>query len=499
TLTVQESDANTARVRRGHFIVDRVQDRDGKTDKLWVTSQSESGVGTELTVARNESGMVAGTSTKSDRSQTSERGSSEREVADRGEEKTAAKNIAATSEAAVGTVNQIAKFTSAGDLGNSVMTEQNGNIGIGTTNPSGRLHIFGSPDVAGTLRFQPDASKGANHSHVHWGATGDWYIRSAAAGGKVILQDTGGNVGIGTANPTSRLEIAGQDGLAITGYQPFLTLRDTNTGGLRSIMAGGNGDFGFYPNSFIGGYPAVLIKNGTGNVGIGTPSPGAKLHVEGGGPVATIIKSVNDRAYLRLDSTISGQNRTWSVENGIFGHPGKFGIYDWQANKGRLTIDTNGLVEVAALQITGGADFAEHFDVNVVETNAETPLKVQAGMVVAIDPASPGKLQLSTRAYDRRVAGIISGAGGVQPGMMMSQAGTLADGQHPVALSGRVYVWVDATRGAVKPGDLLTTSATPGHAMKATNAARAQGAIIGKAMTSLKEGKGLVLVLVTLQ
>jgi hypothetical protein len=97
------------------------------------------------------------------------------------------------------------------------------------------------------------------------------------------------------------------------------------------------------------------------------------------------------------------------------------------------------------------------------------------------------------------VAGIISGAGDVKQGMMMGQTGTLADGQHPVALTGRVYVWADATRGAIKPGDLLTTSATPGHAMKVSHSARAQGAILGKAMTALKSGKGLVLVLVTLQ
>ena len=83
--------------------------------------------------------------------------------------------------------------------------------------------------------------------------------------------------------------------------------------------------------------------------------------------------------------------------------------------------------------------------------------------------------------------------------MMMGQAGTLADGQHPVALSGRVYVWVDATHGAIRPGDLLTSSTTPGHAMKAGSSAKAQGAIIGKAMTGLKSGKGLILVLVTLQ
>jgi hypothetical protein len=84
---------------------------------------------------------------------------------------------------------------------------------------------------------------------------------------------------------------------------------------------------------------------------------------------------------------------------------------------------------VKALQITGGADFAERFDVR-----AEAASAIQPGMVVTIDPAAPGKLALSRRAYDRRVAGIISGAGDVKPGMTMGAAGTLADGKHPVAL-----------------------------------------------------------------
>ena len=81
----------------------------------------------------------------------------------------------------------------------------------------------------------------------------------------------------------------------------------------------------------------------------------------------------------------------------------------------------------------------------------------------------------------------------------MGQPGTLADGEHLVALAGRVYCWVDASYGAIEPGDLLTTSDTPGHAMKVTDHAQAQGAILGKAMSSLEGGRGLVLVLVSLQ
>jgi hypothetical protein len=88
----------------------------------------------------------------------------------------------------------------------------------------------------------------------------------------------------------------------------------------------------------------------------------------------------------------------------------------------------------------------------------------------------------------------------VSPGVLLRQEGTDATtGQHPVALTGRVYGWADATAEPIRPGDLLTTSATPGHAMKVTDAERAQGAILGKAMSALPEGRGLVLILVTLQ
>ena len=71
---------------------------------------------------------------------------------------------------------------------------------------------------------------------------------------------------------------------------------------------------------------------------------------------------------------------------------------------------------------------------------------------------------------------------------------------YDVALAGRVYCNVDATEQAVQAGDLLTTSTTPGHAMKATDYDRARGAILGKAMQKLEQGqKGQILVLVTLQ
>ncbi len=157
----------------------------------------------------------------------------------------------------------------------------------------------------------------------------------------------------------------------------------------------------------------------------------------------------------------------------------------------RLASWAAGTARVNVLQIDGGADLSENFAVR----GKPTP-----GTIVVIDPDRPGALRTSSEAYDRRVAGIVSGAGGVKTGMLMSQEGSVADGEYPVALTGRVYCWCDASDGEIQPGDMLTTSSTLGHAMKVTDYIKAQGAIVGKAMTSLEQGeRGLVLVLVNLQ
>jgi len=158
----------------------------------------------------------------------------------------------------------------------------------------------------------------------------------------------------------------------------------------------------------------------------------------------------------------------------------------------RTHLDVAGTVRTRALEITGGADLAEQFAMDADEATAP-------GTVVAIDPTNAGQLRIADSAYDRTVAGVISGAGGTRAGLVMRQSGTIADGRVNVALSGRVYCWADAAFGAIAAGDLLTTSDTPGHAMRVSDHEAAQGAVLGKAMTPLEWGRGLVLLLVTLQ
>jgi hypothetical protein len=107
-------------------------------------------------------------------------------------------------------------------------------------------------------------------------------------------------------------------------------------------------------------------------------------------------------------------------------------------------------------------------------------------------------LEPSQFAYDKRVAGVISGAGSYKPGIVLDKQGDAAN-RMPVALVGKVYCKADAQFGAIEIGDLLTTSPTPGHAMKATDQARAIGAIVGKALEPLLSGVGLIRMLVVMQ
>lgn len=137
-----------------------------------------------------------------------------------------------------------------------------------------------------------------------------------------------------------------------------------------------------------------------------------------------------------------------------------------------------------------GADCAEDFDVAAKQGT------VDPGTVMIIDGA--GALRPCEDAYDRKVTGVISGAGNYKPGIVLDKHPS-ATYRLPLALVGKVYCKVDAAFGSIEVGDLLTTSATHGHAMKANDPARAFGAVIGKALKPLVTGRGLIPILVALQ
>ncbi len=435
-----------------------------------------------------------------------------------------------------------------------------GRIGIGTSTPSFPLHLSSTAAASGVLEalLQPNlANGGFNQIYLGRTAAGNscgtfTYSYNASTPANSLLSlglyDSSfslnvlgnGNVGIGTTtanrhlvvsglgfdgggarfeslNHANSITISGVDGPGINDTA-FLLLHD-QTGpslgafvGLTGTAAGFSGDLRFGTALT----ERMRIKH-NGNVGIGTDNPAVKLDVysaestaivgaSGSADVPAAIIGVN-----HVNNTgILGESRGSGV--GVYGKSatgegvhgesssslaavvgvnlaGGAGVYG-ESRGGGYAGHFAGRTRVCTLEIYGGCDLAEPF-----------PMKedqIEKGSVVVIDDEHPGRLKLSTRAYDTQVAGIVSGANGISPGIALKQEGLVDQGQN-VALTGRVYVKADASLGAIKPGDLLTTSDTPGHAMKVSDHGKSQGAILGKAMSALQGGTGLVLVLVTLQ
>jgi hypothetical protein len=421
----------------------------------------------------------------------------------------------------------IITIAASGGGGTGVGALQNTDNTLSITNPSGPTATINAK-VPFTIT-SPTGSYGYIHTDgtvslgtwVGTGATGsggwigtksnhalNFFTNDAGAG---MTLSTAGNLGVGMNNPYYRLDVSG----AIRSLYPSSTeIAVQTTGGTnawarylistpaQSWVLGSSRDYIgniFYLADLTFNQIRMYVYPNSGEIGFQGPmSNHVNISTQGG---------TNAWAQLR----VSTASRTWLMGTSRDYNGNQLYFSDLTANQIRMVIATNGNVGIGTtdpterlqvagrtktqtLEITGGSDFAERFDVS-----EERAGDLQPGMIVSIDPLQPGRLRASTEAYDHRVAGIISGAGGVNTGMLMGQGGGITDGKQAVALTGRVYCYGDAAFGPIEPGDLLTTSNIRGHAMKAADEARSRGAIIGKAMTGLKAGRGLILILLSLQ
>jgi hypothetical protein len=273
----------------------------------------------------------------------------------------------------------------------------------------------------------------------------------------------------------------------------------------------------------------VMRVTQSGSVGIGTTTPAAKLHAQNGTSAFTSdILSVDGLAGECNSSGCAAVDAITSAPNGV----GVFAEADVgtsvQANTstgnavlavvtGACTASTSACnlfvgqtgpngARVNQVRVdgtgkgffnggtqTGGADFAESVGVRGEHSQYEP------GDVLVIDQAAGRRLMLSQRAYSSRVAGIYS----TKPGVLatthsIDESDALAE-EIPLAIVGIVPCKVTTENGPIAPGDLLVTSSTPGYAMKGTNRRRMLGSVVGKALEPLREGKGVIQVLVTLQ
>jgi hypothetical protein len=405
-------------------------------------------------------------------------------------------------------------ISSAGAGGSGVWSVTNNNayytagkVGIGTATPAAGLQVAsGGVAVTGANSPYTGAGAGVFMEYGRAGAALFAFDYTAYQPLSLILNSPGGNVGIGTTTPQAKVHI----------YDPANSVTDLiETGGgvnswARVFFKDTDGQWDIGTSPYFNNDQLYFYREGAsvnafaiqpngdasiqGRLGLGT-APVENLTIAGVASYNTGMRLTGNTTGgtgMALENTSSGGHKYDLISTGVADAPGAgaFGIFDETAGAYRLTISPSGTVTVPVLTITGGADVAEPFPLSG-DSIAE-------GSVVVIDEEHPGQLKLSSKAYDTRVAGIVSGANGIHPGLALHQNGKLGGGKD-VALSGRVYVLADADYGAIRPGDLLTTSDRPGYAMKVKDHARAAGAILGKAMTGLNSGKGMVLVLVTLQ
>lgn len=380
-----------------------------------------------------------------------------------------------------------------------------GNVGIGTDAPESgyRLEVNGATRLTtggsgGVVRFGTPSGEtgmtiiGANRADLRFDGSTIKLLANAGTGvppnANGITIDTLGNVGVGKSvlfgsQPRQMLNLFGT-GFGVGVQTADLYLR---SGAGFAWHVGGTHNDATY-NS--GGGTTVATLDLTTGLDFGSRL-GQHLSLWGGtGARRFDIGMQAETIYFRTGNG-AGDAFAW-YKGGIHdgGHRNPGGGQTLMTLDGENGLFVGGAASVSTITIRGGADLTEPFPMKEEQ--------IEKGSVVVIDDEHPGQLKLSTQAYDMRVAGIVSGTNGVNPGIRLQQDGVLDSGQN-VALSGRVYVHADAAFGAIKPGDMLTTSETPGHAMKAVDHTRAQSAILGKAMSSLSEGKGMVLVLVTLQ
>ena len=254
-------------------------------------------------------------------------------------------------------------------------------------------------------------------------------------------------------------------------------------------------------DAFVSTGPGQFLIRAAGGVGINTNSPPlgglaiANLGKLTFGPAARQVIDLNSPAYgigvqggvVYFRTEPPGGNFTWFMggsHSNVQNDPGPGGFR-------QMRLDGAGNLFVRGSFFSGGADFAEMLP-------AESGL--EPGDVLAIGP--DGQLTRTTSRYQRSIAGVYS----TKPGLVGGAAdGETAEGKVPLAIAGIVPVKVTDEGGPIAAGDALTSSSTPGHAMKAATIRVGEieffpsGLVIGKALEPLRSATGVIRALVVLQ
>lgn len=346
-----------------------------------------------------------------------------------------------------------------------IYNTNSGNVGIGTTSPAVLLDIKGNNvPYGGQIRLQatdydqitfynssaPTLGSAGRKGQIYYDlASNRLELNNDVSGGAIVLQGPGdsgdGGVGIGTQSPRGLFDVAGIGDIY-----------------LASNTIGGTGQSLYLPGHI---YLAPLA-GGNGNVSY------------------LQARRSNDSGSTELQ--IRTTNNGGVVEAVRINSAGNVGIG---------TTNPLSLLHVAGSVTVDGNIAAKYQD---VAEWVPSSLAIPAGTVVVLDTEQCNHVLASSRAYDTRVAGVVS----AKPGVILGEGGA---GKVMVATTGRVRVRVDATSSPIRVGDLLVTSDKEGIAMRSQpldlggTPIHRPGTLIGKALEPLEKGVGEILVLLSLQ
>jgi hypothetical protein len=261
--------------------------------------------------------------------------------------------------------------------------------------------------------------------------------------------------------------------------------------------------------------PVITLNGGTGDVAIGAVKrPGDLVLLDGRGNPRVVISAQNGTLVMKdengKDSVIldarfglldlGGQNNEGDLrirDNAgtfVFRFDANFAVLDLggSGNEGDLRVRND--ADAVTIHLDGGSGDIKLLGADLAEEFASSAPVDPGSVLIAV---GPDEIATSTTACDRRVVGVASGAGNLRSALRLGVRP--GDKRVPVAVVGRVYCKADAEHGAIALGDLLTTSPTAGHAMRVSDPAAASGAIMGKALAPLDQGRGLIPVLLALR
>ncbi|MDP3988101.1 MAG: hypothetical protein Q8P80_03070 [Candidatus Levybacteria bacterium] len=404
--------------------------------------------------------------------------------------------------------------------------DSTGRLGIGTTNPGYKLTVNDNSTTYATVFLQNNADGWGSYIWVNNADTDKDAFHIDNSSGGIFVVRNGGNVGIGTTAPSEVLSVSGN--ATISGTLAVNTIKPP-TGALNLQYKSG-------ANAWTNG---ITLLDNSGNVGIGTTGPSAKLEVAGEilgqfatgtnliaydnagrTTTATTYTKVEEMQLgwggsltvkFNLDGSCSGFNCAGTAYGRLYKNGSAVGTErtatiatnDGTCNYTTYSENLTGLVSGDLIQVYGKVvntsgtntscvdDFqlyanyaptakvtSTNTDTGDIAENYITPQEelIGSGDIVSIDKSSTGETPILSKSKTAYDTKM-AGIVSTNPAITLDEK-TGENGGLPIALVGRIPVKVVLEGGKIKAGDPITSSSIPGVGMKAEQA----GSIIGKAL-----------------